>query len=199
LRDRIILAAKNDVHKIIDQILAMLLGIVTDYKSIDTVVDAEEVINSPPEFLNSFDLAGLPPHRLLLKVGSPIILLRNLDPTKLCNSTRLCVKKMLGNVIEVTILTGKGEGETVFIPRIPLIPTDLPFNFKILQFPVRLAFTITINKSQGQSIKYCGVDLRSPCFSHGQLYAACSRMGTPKNLFILAPGRETKNVFIMNL
>jgi ATP-dependent DNA helicase PIF1 len=99
---------------------------------------------------------------------------------------------MLGNVIEATILTGKGEGETVFIPRIPLIPTDLPFNFKRLRFPVRLAFAITINKSQGQSIKYCGVDLRLPCFSHGQLHVACSRVGSPKNVFILAPGGETK-------
>jgi ATP-dependent DNA helicase PIF1 len=96
-----------------NQILAMLPGVVTEYESIDTVVDADEVVNFPPEFLNSFDSAGLPQHRLLLKVGSPIILLRNLDPSQLCNGTRLCVKKMLGNVIEATILTGKGEGETV--------------------------------------------------------------------------------------
>jgi hypothetical protein len=59
---------------------------------------------------------------------------------------------------------------------------------------MRLAFAITINKSQGQSIKYCGVDLRSPSLSHGQIYVACSRMGSLKNLFILAPGGETKNV-----
>jgi ATP-dependent DNA helicase PIF1 len=133
-----------------NQILAMLPGVVTEYKSIDTVVDADEVVHFPPEFPKSIDSAGLPPHRLLLKVGSPIILLRNLDPPKLCNGTRLCVKKMLGNVIEATILTGKGKVETVFIPWIPLIPTDLPFTFKRLQFPVRLAFTIMINKSQGQ-------------------------------------------------
>jgi ATP-dependent DNA helicase PIF1 len=136
-----------------NQILVMLPVVVTEYKSINSVVDADEVVNFPPEFLNSRDSAGLQPRRFLLKVGSPIILLRNLDPPKLCNGTRLCVKKMLGNVIEATILT-------VFIPRIPLIPTDRPFNFKRLQVPVRLAFAITINKPQGQSIEYCGMDLR---------------------------------------
>jgi ATP-dependent DNA helicase PIF1 len=116
LRDRVILAAKNeDVHEITNQILDMLPGVATEYKFIDIAVDADEVVNFPQEFLNSLDPAGLPPHRLLLKVGSPIILLRNLDPPKLCNGTRLCVKKMLVNVIEATILTGKGEGETVFI------------------------------------------------------------------------------------
>jgi ATP-dependent DNA helicase PIF1 len=172
----------------------MLPGLATEYKSIDTVVAADEVVNFPQKFLNSLDQAGLPPHRLSLKVGSRIILLRNLDPPKLCNGTRLYVKKMLANAIEATILTGKGEGETVSISRIPLIPKDHPFTFKRLQFLVRLAFVISINKLQGQSIKYCGVNFRSPCFSHGQHYVACSRVGSPKNLFILAPGGETKNV-----
>jgi hypothetical protein len=74
LRDRVILASKNeDIHEIINQILAMLPGVVTEYKSVDTVVDADEVINFPPEFLNSLDSAGLTPHRLLLKVGSLIL------------------------------------------------------------------------------------------------------------------------------
>jgi hypothetical protein len=78
----------------------MLPGVVTEYKSIETVVDADEVVNFPPEFLKSLDPAGLPPHRLLLQVGSPIISLRNLDPPKLNNGTKLCVKKMLGNILE---------------------------------------------------------------------------------------------------
>ena len=54
------------------------------------------------------------------------------------------------NVIEATILTGPFEDEAVLIPRIPMIPTDLTFQFKRLQFAIRLAFAITINKAQGQ-------------------------------------------------
>ena len=88
------------------------------------------------------------------------------------------------NLIEATILTGPFEGEAVLIPRIPMIPTDLPFQFKRLQFPIRLAFAITINKAQGQSLEKCGIDLNTDCFSHGQLCVACSRVGKPDNLFI---------------
>jgi hypothetical protein len=52
-----------------------------------------------------------------------------------------------------TILNGKLKGEDILLPRIPMIPTDMPFEFKRLQFPVRLAFAMTINKAQGQSLQ----------------------------------------------
>ncbi|UYV76741.1 hypothetical protein LAZ67_14001930 [Cordylochernes scorpioides] len=52
-----------------------------------------------------------------------------------------------------TILNGKYQGEHVLLPRIPMIPMDTPFEFKRLQFPVRLAFAMTINKAQGQSLQ----------------------------------------------
>ncbi|XP_004531091.2 uncharacterized protein LOC101454283 [Ceratitis capitata] len=56
---------------------------------------------------------------------------------------------------------------------------DVPIQLKRIQFPIRLAFAKTINKSQGQPMAVCGLDLRTPCFSHGQLYVACSRVGQP--------------------
>ena len=114
----------------------------------------------------------MPSHNLVLKVGSPIMLLRNLDAPRLCNGTRLCVKSLMPHVIEATILSGCSKGEDVFIPRIPMIPSDMPFEFKRLQFPVRLAFAISINKAQGQSLKVAGINLETPCFFHGQLYVA---------------------------
>jgi ATP-dependent DNA helicase PIF1 len=192
---RAILAPTNDsVNHINTQIQNELPGTTTTYKSIDTVTDPDQAVNYPTEFLNSLEPPGMPSHRLTLKVGSPIMLLRNIEPPKLCNGTRLCVKKLLSNVIEATILTGSAKGEDVFIPRIPLIPNDMPFDFRRLQFPVRLAFAMTINKAQGQSLAVAGVNLETSCFSHGQLYVACSRVGTPKSLYVFAPAGQTKNV-----
>lgn len=84
----------------------------------------------PTEFLNSLELSGLPSLKLRLKVGVPVMLMRNLDPPRLCNGTRLQVTYLGRNVIKAVIMTGMAKGETVIIPRIPIIPTDLPFQFQ---------------------------------------------------------------------
>lgn len=148
----------------------------TNY-SIDKCTNEDEGSSNPVEFLNSLSPNGIPAHKLELNVGSPIMLLRNMNRPKLCNGTRLTVKALHRptRVIEATILIGSVEGKNVLIPRIPLIPSDLPFSFKRLQFPVRLAFAITINKSQRQQFQVTGLDLTDECFSHEQLYVGMSK------------------------
>ena len=53
---------------------------------------------------------------------------------------------------------------------------QLAIEFKRLQFPLRLGFAMSINKSQGQTIKIVGLHLQEHCFMHGQFYVGCSRV-----------------------
>lgn len=74
--------------------------------------------------------------------------------------------KMMPTVMKALSLTCKASGESVFTPKIPLIPSDMPFQFNRLQFPVKLNLTLSINKAQGQSLNVVGFNLAEPVFSH---------------------------------
>ena len=155
-------------------------------------VDQEVPVLSP-EFLQTVDFPFITPIRLDLKVGAPIILLRNLDPEyRLYNGTRVVILRMGRNVLKTRVLTGDFTGQKRLIPRIKLTtqPAEFPYLLTRLQFPVRLYFSMTINKSQGQSFRLMGVDLRVPVFYHGQFYVAISRVTDVRGLFLLF-GRGT--------
>jgi len=83
---------------------------------------------------------------------------------------------------------GAHQGKSFMIPRIPLKPANPrdPFVMTRTQFPVKLAFVQTINKSQGQTLTRVGLYLPAHVFSHGHLYVALSRVGSFDNLKILA-------------
>jgi ATP-dependent DNA helicase PIF1 len=166
-------------------------GEVYVFLSADRIVEDGGRDIYPPEYLNCVEVANLPHHELKIKIGTPVILLRNLNPSAgLCNGTRLRVLRCGQRVVEGEILGGKHVGERVFIPRIPLSLTgsaELPFEFVRVQLPLRLAFAMTINKSQGQPLNFVGVVIKEPVFSHGQLYVALSRVTCDANLHLVVP------------
>src|ERR1700679_2247389 len=96
------------------------------------------------------------------------------------------------------MLGGPGSGEKKEtqeerIYRIELTPSDdnLPFQLSRRQFLIRLAYAMTINKSQGQTFDKVGLFLPKPVFSHGQLYVAFSRVRAKENIKVKLPNQNT--------
>ena len=178
-------------------------GMPHTYLSVDVALDdaGGPDHSYPTEYLNTISVSGIPNHELILKVGSPIILLRSLNPVKgLCNGTRMIITALKERVIEAKILSGTHRGRSAFIPRISLITSSssgLPFTLRRRQFPVRLAFGMTINKSQGQSLSIVGVQLVTPVFAHGQLYVALSRATNCENVYVSLNGQDNRTTNIV--
>ena len=187
MEGRAILAPTNkQVDQINNLIADTFPGRPSVLTSSDQVINPDDFQRFNQEYLNSLSPSGLPIHRLFIKPGMPLMLMRNLNPKKgLCNGTRLIFQKLLKNhLLECKIVGGEYGNRIVLIPRITLQPKDkeFPFEWSRRQFPVRVAFAMTINKSQGQTLQNVGVWLKEPCFGHGQFYVAMSRVGSPKHI-----------------
>jgi ATP-dependent DNA helicase PIF1 len=135
-----IMAPKNtDVDEVTNAILELLPKELHTYLSVDSLAPTEGASATAGvsmdslysvEFLNTLQFGGIARHKLELKVGVPILLLRNFNQSiGLCNGTRLIVKRLGQHVIEAKIIIGNNVGKRVFIPRIIMSPfgTDWPF------------------------------------------------------------------------
>lgn len=207
---RAILAPRNDE---IDMLNLMLLDKLPEperlYCSYDSALPKEGTNSHEAEYctnecLHSMNFNGIPPHILKLKVCCPIILLRNINQSiGLCNGTRLIVRALYERTIDAEFISGNYIGQRVYIPKIVFVVTQTKTNFilKRRQFPVKLAFAMTINKSQGQTLDFVGIYLNHPVFCHGQLYVALSRVTSRDGIKILIPSTDdpelkgcTKNI-----
>jgi ATP-dependent exoDNAse (exonuclease V) alpha subunit len=196
-RERAILAACNDqIRDLNNIILDQFPGDEQVFDSADTYsiepASIDDHPNVPLEFLHELNASGLPVAHLRLKNGCPVIILRNIDTKRgLCNGSRATVLRMSHRILQLQLIGGDHDGESVLLPRVTLSPssTTLDFSIKLKrrQFPVQLAFAMTIHKSQGQSLTHVGIDLRKPIFAHGQLYVALSRATSSNNIRVLLP------------
>jgi hypothetical protein len=194
IKNRAILATTNDIVEDINTYMVDLIpNFEKEYLSADSISKCIDTINDahvlyPTEYLNTLNANNFPTHRLKLKFGVPIMLLRNLNQSLgLCNGTRLIITNLGEHIIEAVIITGTHIGDKVHIPRINLTTKGChwPFVFCRRQYPIKICYSMTINKSQGQTLTNVGLYLKKPVFSHGQLYVAISRVNNKKGLKIL--------------
>ena len=179
LSERAILSPTNEQAKEVNDLITNKFpGIERVYKSSDTTIDMNPEFS--PEFLNTIELPGMAPHCLRLKKGMLVMLMRNLNPPEgHCNGVKYIINNLLERVIEVTAVNGSNPGAKLFVPRIIMDNNDstLPFTMRRRQYPLKPAFGMTANKSQGQTLTRVGIYLGQDFFSHGQLYVALSRCG----------------------
>ncbi|CAN1242492.1 ATP-dependent DNA helicase PIF1 [Linum perenne] len=184
IKSRAIVTPTNVVvSEINDYLLDQIQGEVHTYfiaDSLATTGSNKEAldIEYPLEFLNSLSFNGVPEHDLKLKPFCTVMLLRNLNPSVgLCNGTRILLTDLGNHLLRGIIVGGAMEGTVVAIPR--------------SQFPIRLCYAMTINKSQGQTLDQVGLYLPKPVFTHGQLYVAVSRVRSAAGLHIVLGNEES--------
>lgn len=118
---------KNETADLINaHILQNVFGTSKFYTSVGDAVHIENEGGAtkllyPSKYLNSMNIPGIPPHKLKVKIGVPVVLFLNLNLIGgLCNGTRMIVNQLLTRVIEKKIITGTRIGEKVFLPQIVL-------------------------------------------------------------------------------
>lgn len=197
LERRAIMSGTNDtIQQCNFEMIQKLPGAEVISKSLDTCIEEKDQQQYDVDFLNKINASGIAPHKLLLKPGACIILIKNLN-VKMghCNGSRYIIKNVTERIIFAQKLGGGIDSE-VLIPRIPMISkeTDFPVPFKRIQFPVLGAYYLTFNRAQGQSLERSGLYLPQSVFSHGHLYVGFSRCGDPDNVYVYADQAEFENL-----
>ena len=188
-KDSCILAATNDRGDMWNEKIQKLnrnrMHTLVSKDFLCDVDDPHQYLNSlmNTKALNSIKKTSIPENELCLKVGDSCLILRSLSRYGLATNTRVRILSISKTCIRVQTMS-----ENPIVASIPRIR----FKFKVfnsdsftmtrIQFPLRLAYCMTYNKSQGQTLKRVLLDVVHPPFAHGHLYVALSRITNYMNI-----------------
>ena len=99
---------------------------------------------------------------------------------------------------------GRLTGHVFLLPRISMTYALPRTGIQLLrrQFPLALAYALTFNKAQGQTLSRVGIDFRHAPFAHGQVFVAFSRARSARDCCVLLPNvhsRTIPNVVMLDL
>ncbi len=160
--------------------------VLTSKDTFAEVDDEKELITKmmTKHVLNTFRKKGIPDHEVTFKVGDVCLITRAIGGLGIANNSRVRIKYIHQYCIEVVTLMEQEE-RTIRIPRITFkfrLPYGQSYQLTRMQFPLRLAYAMTFNKSQSQTLQKVLLDITQPPFSHGQLYVALSRVRDCKTI-----------------
>ncbi len=151
----------------------------------------------PATIHGQFDPKLYPADLILnLKVGAQVMLLKNDPGKKYVNGTLGEIALLDNDQIGVSIRNSDGNKELIGIEKSsweivkytlsgednPVITTETIGVF--IQYPIKLAWAITIHKSQGKTFEHVIIDLDQGAFAHGQTYVALSRCTTMEGIIL---------------
>ena len=161
------------------------------WDSYNDLVPDNHLLSSPEYYFNQDD-GKIPPPILDICIDMPVIMLRNIRPPEgAMNGVVYIVKHIAHTILRLEVADGARKGQVFLCPRIFFCHPDFPY-VRRLQFPIRHAFALTIDKSQGLSFDSVGIYLPSQPFAHGQTYVAVSRGRSKNKLTILSLPDPTK-------
>ncbi|XP_010507402.1 PREDICTED: uncharacterized protein LOC104784018 [Camelina sativa] len=132
----------------------------------------------PPSMFGSCIVPGLPQQVLRLKVGAPVMLLADIDPSRgLSTGVRLQITKVGDSLLTVKFTTPMDYYAEFLIPKTHMFAAEsFPVSLRRTQYPLTLAFAMTIDKSRGQTFSKVGLYLPSRVLRDGHRYLAISKV-----------------------
>jgi len=134
-----------------------------------------------------------------LKEDAQVMMVRNHPERKFVNGSLGRVVTIQSDRIEVELAGEDGRAEIIELPRMtwdmlryryqPDAPEPIQAEVtgSFTQYPVRLAWAVTIHKSQGQTYDRVRIDLGQGAFEHGQVYVALSRCRSFQGIYLARP------------
>jgi hypothetical protein len=176
---RMILSLTVADARAINEMVINMIPVLMEFAAANDKIPVQDTV--PPEYVSGLPISGVPEFNLPMKIGARYMILKNYK-TGVCNGV-LCILKAFSRYIaQVQLLTGPRAGSIIPLPRVAFnvaaSTSGLPFDFVRTQFPITLAYCVTVHKAQGQTLQTVGLYFTGETFAHGQLYVALSRVGS---------------------